>query len=174
MWNRINPFSKQVPAAELRDSPDNQRRSSSLESFNEGEPKASPMKRRTPSILRTLAHHPSLSALKAKSDAKRLKRRPPQAIPTPVRKENLSGEFTRTSISSSEGKGLIRGCRSVPGDLRLSGGKDADDVFDKVRIRRMRFDIELETPNHDTTSELPGIAATSPSSLGPKGYPKSP
>ncbi|WWC68611.1 uncharacterized protein I206_102541 [Kwoniella pini CBS 10737] len=72
--------------------------------------------RRTPSILRSLAHHPSLSALKSKS---KKKRKDKEIIP-PLPTFNINDDAT-----SQEGK--LRKNKSLPRDMRLS-----DDSRDDV------------------------------------------
>lgn len=85
---------------------------------------------RTPSLLRSLAHHPSLSALRSKSRSKKEKKR-----------KSIKGAFTELGSGSSDdlvvgttsgGHGLMRklskrglkGSKSVPRDLR--SGEDDD------------------------------------------------
>jgi hypothetical protein len=85
-----------------------------------------PKHARTPSLLRSLAHHPSLSALRSKSRSKSKKKR-----------KSVKGAFTELGSGSSDdlvvgtggqGQGIMRklskrglkGSKSVPQDLRSS------------------------------------------------------
>lgn len=92
-----------------------------------------PKHTRTPSLLRSLAHHPSLSALRSKSRSKKEKKR-----------KSIKGAFTELGSGSSDdlvvgtgrggggGHGLMRklskrglkGSKSVPRDLRSSETDD--------------------------------------------------
>jgi hypothetical protein len=68
---------------------------------------------RTPSLLRSLAHHPSLSALRSKKSEKKKKGKKgfeelaDQPGPEPIRYDNLKG---------------LKGSKSVPRDLRGEDG----------------------------------------------------
>ena len=88
-----------------------------------------PKHTRTPSLLRSLAHHPSLSALRSKSRSKKEKKR-----------KSVKGAFTEPGSGSSDelvaeggGRGIMRklskrglkGSKSVPRDLRSSEDDDA-------------------------------------------------
>ncbi|OCF57896.1 hypothetical protein L486_03917 [Kwoniella mangroviensis CBS 10435] len=76
---------------------------------------------RTPSILRSLAHHPSLSALKNKSKKKRKARDevlPP--LPSPVLISGNGAEMGMVSERNKLRKNSLKVSRSVPRDLRLS------------------------------------------------------
>ncbi|WVR03789.1 hypothetical protein IAU60_000784 [Kwoniella sp. DSM 27419] len=77
---------------------------------------------RTPSILRTLAHHPSLSALKSKSRRKK-KKDDHQAIVSPLKLFNQA-DSEHNILQPGGGKHRersLKASRSVPRDLRLSG-----------------------------------------------------
>jgi hypothetical protein len=72
---------------------------------------------RTPSLLRSLAHHPSLSALRSKSKSKTGKKKLKQA-------EKAGLELARDVTASEHGVRGLKGSRSVPRDLGASGDED--------------------------------------------------
>ncbi|KAK8861600.1 hypothetical protein IAR55_002423 [Kwoniella newhampshirensis] len=108
--DNANPYHHPSPYSSIDDSVPHPR-----DPYSTPLPPPSPTKRsghhRTPSMLRSLAHYPSLSALKSKSKKKGGKKEVEEVPAIPV------GEL------SGEGKGRtqkLNGSRSVPRDLRLS------------------------------------------------------
>ena len=80
----------------------------------------SPAKHRTPSILRTLAHHPSLSALKSRSKRRRAKTRSPLPPPMDDRPTPIPWGDSSPSPKKLRRKGSLKASQSLPRDLRLS------------------------------------------------------
>ncbi|WWC96945.1 hypothetical protein V866_003820 [Kwoniella sp. B9012] len=92
-------------------------------------PTRKPGHHRTPSILRSLAHDPSLSALKNKSKKKRKARDeviPP--LPSPVLIGGDAGEMGMGSEGRKLRKNSLKASRSVPRDLRLSDEYREDPI----------------------------------------------
>ncbi|EIW69010.1 hypothetical protein TREMEDRAFT_62726 [Tremella mesenterica DSM 1558] len=179
-------------------------------------PPASPKHQRTPSILRSLAHHPSLAALKNRSRKRRSKIRP--SLPLGEVSTNGpqldTGSLGRSNSLKKFRRGSLKGSRSIPSDMRLTGSgtthyEQEEDIPplpsptplqrsiigasrraqhvhtpdhhsthasvyltttpaelqvvtpDSVRVRRMRFEIELESPRKRGMSTS-AVETTSP------------
>ncbi|WVF65801.1 hypothetical protein IAT40_000538 [Kwoniella sp. CBS 6097] len=74
--------------------------------------------KRAPSILRSLAHHPSLSALKNRSKRKKRKDVPTSPLPRPI--TSALTQEDRGSVGGRLRKKSLKASRSVPRDMRLS------------------------------------------------------
>ncbi|WVQ93442.1 hypothetical protein IAU59_000516 [Kwoniella sp. CBS 9459] len=80
--------------------------------------------KRAPSILRSLAHHPSLSALKNRSKRKKRKEVPTSPLPNqPTYTQDEGG-----SVGGTLRKKSLKASKSVPRDMRLSTGSEDEPL----------------------------------------------
>lgn len=82
---------------------------------------------RTPSLLRTLAHHPSLSALRSKSKSTKKKHKSGSKAGFAELGSGSNDDLDAQGLKRKISKRGLKGSRSVPKDLRSSDEYNDDD-----------------------------------------------